>query len=133
MEPISDSVYEVLVRQGIAAGRVGARTDRGMTASSLAALSFMGRANALLDREGDEAHSPTAGGGFQPMRIRGKRTPTEAGAKFTGGNVQNAQEPSSSPKARPVPRIVVDNGRNWRTLSPRVAPLGVRQFLALVK
>jgi hypothetical protein len=114
MKPVSEALMDLLVRQGMARGRAGTRTVRGKTnASSLEALSVMGWANALLDREESEIeqmHSPAGGEEDRRMGISvagGTRPPA------VGGSV-NVHEPSPSPKARPVLRIVVDNGRRRR-------------------
>lgn len=61
MEPISETLRGLLVRQGLANGRAVTLAERGNTASSESALSFMEWANLLLDREGDDANSPPTG------------------------------------------------------------------------
>lgn len=133
MRQISEGIYGLLVSQGIANGRAGTRANGGKIArtagtgaAGIGAGDQSGGTNRLLTglREGGDRN---------PMGM-GKGTPAETGAKSNREVSANAQEPSPSrEEARPVPRIVIDNSRNWRTQAPRVAPLGVRQFLVLVQ
>jgi hypothetical protein len=116
MRQISEGIYGLLVSQGIANGRAGTRAN-GLNKSPGAASDGAHGGVAADDPEGGRSHPPIGrpGGARQPMGNSGKGPRVNASAKFTGL------------------RIVIDNSRNWRTQAPRVAPLGVRQFLVLVQ
>lgn len=118
MKPVSEALMDLLVRQGMARGRAGTRAGRGKTnASSLEALSVMGWANALLDREEDGAeqmHSPAGGEEDRRMGIRekGRGAVKAPPVRQEVGSVSTrAPSPVSD---RPVPHLVVDNGRRRR-------------------
>lgn len=106
----STRLYNRLMRQAIATGRAGTHTGRGNTASSDNALSFMGWANALADREeeADKVHSPTVGGGIRPMRIRGKSAEAEAPA--SNQPWREAGDPSMA-RSHPVLTLVSSRQR----------------------
>ena len=112
MSHISESIRDLLVRQGIANG-LGATGD--VRERKVPALSTMASSGGVkADAAGGEPHWPTTREGRVDLNS-GKGRAVNAPAKFTGL------------------RIVVDNSRNWRTQPQRVAPLGVRQFLVLVQ
>lgn len=113
MKPVSDSLIAVLVRQGLTRGAGATAGPRGMTnASSPKALSVMGWANALLDREEDgidQMHSPAGGEEDRRMGIRvagGTRPPA------VGGSVRS-REPSPA-HGRPVLRLISSRQRAAR-------------------
>lgn len=132
MIAVSDVLKELLDRQGIGAGSLAGDYAQGKIARTAGA----GAAGiGAGDQSGGTDRLLTGlreGGDRNPMGM-GKGTPTEAGASQQGGRKGVYQEPSPARGCRPVLRVVVDNSRNWRTQAPRVAPLGVRQFLALVQ
>jgi hypothetical protein len=114
---MGETVKDMLVRQGLANAKpVGAGRVRGMKGPGAASDGAHGGV-AADDPEGGRSHPPIGrpGGARQPMGNSGKGPRVNASAKFTGL------------------RIVIDNSRNWRIQAPRVAPLGVRQFLVLVQ
>jgi hypothetical protein len=117
MKPFSTIVYETLMTAGIERGRTAIRealVNKGPALSTMA--SSGGVVADTPEQEGDLMCPPIGRqGGWQPMGISGKGPRVNASAKFIGL------------------RVVVDNSRNWRTQAPRVAPLGVRQFLVLVQ
>lgn len=100
---ISETLEMLLVRQGLTTRERLAGQARGMGDDG------------ARDSECAQPHHQTAGkGGDKPTDGNlGKGPAVNAPAKFTGLHV------------------VSDNSRNWRTQTPRVAPLGVRQFLVL--
>jgi hypothetical protein len=132
MKPISYSLKDVLVRQGIAnAQPVGAGRVRGMKGPG--AASDGARGGVVADAAGGVGpHRPTAGGGNQPMGISREKDGAAKPRQFNREVGKHVSQEPSMARSHPVPRIVVDNSRNWRTQAPRVAPLGVRQFLVLV-
>lgn len=106
VEPVSEALKDLLRRQELR-GTTGATVDlRGKNdASSRQALSVMGWANALLDREEEieAGHSPTSGEETRPMRMRSAEiSPASLGV---GGPIG-----PSPAHGRPVPlRIVASN------------------------
>jgi hypothetical protein len=101
MEPVSYSLRDVLVAQGIEVGRAGTRIRHGKVAQPVGA-------GAASVKGPDQKARPV----------------------YREEVVVTAQEPSSSrEEARPVLHIVVDNSRNGRTQPQRVCPPGVRPFL----
>jgi hypothetical protein len=117
MRQISEGIYGLLVSQGIEAGRAGNTGRHGMKVRGAASDGAHSRVVADTPEQEGDLMCPPIGrqGGWQPMGISGK------------GPGVNAPAKSDSL------RVVVDNSRNWRTQAPRVAPLGVRQFLVLVQ
>ncbi len=117
----SDGSYERLMRKAIANGMGGNPTGRGNTASSGNALSFMGWANAQIDREGEDAHSPPTG----RSRRMGMGMKNE-------GKATLPRDPSPA-HGRPVLRLVSSKGGRALLRSERLPPLFARPSLVLVK
>ena len=135
MRHITEGVYGLVMSRGIANGRAGTRANGG----KIARTAETGAAAKGADDQGEEPGRPLTGlregGERNPMGISREKDGAAKPRQFNREEVSNhAQEPSPSWNcvARPVLHIVVDNSRNWRTHAPRVAPLGVRQFLVLV-
>lgn len=116
MRHITDGIYGLVMSRGIANGRAGTRASGERKGPGAASDGARGGVADTPEQEGDLMCPPIGRqGGERPMGNSGKGPRVNASAKFTGL------------------RVVVDNSRNWRTQAPRVAPLGVRQFLVLVQ
>src|SRR5690554_2963899 len=117
MTPISETLRDLLVRQGIAQERTAIRQAQGIGAG----LPWREKTDPLTARPGEDG---------EPMGMRKGRGAVKAPPVDQEVGSVSTRKPSPA-NGRPVPHIVVDNSRNWRTQAPRVAPLGVRQFLVL--
>src|SRR5690606_29118928 len=109
MTPISETLHELLVRQGLANGRSAIRPVHANKGPALSTMASSGEV--VADGAGETPHRPTAGGGGQPMRIPGKGRGTVK-APPVDQEVGSVSTHKPSPaNGRPVPRIVVDNSR----------------------
>lgn len=111
MRETRTDLTKLLVRDGMRRATVAADDLHEMgTSCRGSALSFMGWANALADREeeADKVHSPTVGGGFRPMRIRGKSAEAEAPA--SNQPWREAGDPSMA-RSHPVLTLVSSRQR----------------------
>lgn len=115
MRHMGETVKDMLVRQGIEAGRAGNTGRHERKGPGAASDGALGGVVADAPREGMR-HRPTAGGGNQPMGKPRKGPRVNASAKFTGL------------------RVVVDNSR-CKPIQPhtRVAPRGIGFHLVLVQ
>ncbi|WP_375597597.1 hypothetical protein [Devosia sp. Naph2] len=124
MDDRRTELTKALVRQGLRGGSAGTETTLGMKGASSqgTALSAMGWANALLDREEGEIepmHSPAVG--EEDRRFEN----SEAGATKAPARVRwdNTREPSPGGAARPVLRLVHSSSRRRPTryvIGPRL-------------
>lgn len=96
MEPISEALRELLARQDMRG--VGLQSGR---AKGLASAPVSG------EEDRKRRHSPTAGEGYQPMRMNNAGADTPA--KVEG--VETHQEPSPERHTRPVLKLIVGSGR----------------------
>ncbi len=121
MTPISETLHELLVRQGIAQERTAIRQAQGMDAGAPE-----GKAHPLAARPGEDR---------EPMGM-GKTRATKARASFQEVGEIVSQEPSSNRDCmvRPVLHVIVDNSRCKPIHTPtRVAPRGIGFHLVLIE
>ena len=132
MKPISHSLRDVLVRQGIAnAKTVGAGKVRGNKSPALSTMASSGGVAADA-REGGQERPPIGhrhGGETGPMGMR--KSPGTAGAgSVYGGLSKKPEEPT--PAVWRVLKLVVDNSRCMPLRPTRSAQRGSGIHLVLV-
>ena len=112
MEPISETLRELLVRQGIANGRGETQLGRMNKGPALSTMASSGEV--VADGAGGAPHRPTGlreGGERNPMGIsrKGRGAVKAPPVDQEVGSV-STRKPSPA-NGRPVPHIVVDNSR----------------------
>jgi len=127
MTPISQTLMDMLTRQGISAGPGATSRAHGMKGARRGQDGAAGQV--MADAAGGEPHRPTAGGGIQPMRNSGKgRGPKPAPVNREVGVKQTGEATLQTL------HVVVDNSRCKPIHTPtRVAPRGIGFHLVLIE
>lgn len=129
---MGETVKDMLVRQGIEAGRAGNTGRHG----KIARTAGTGAAGIGADDQGEEPGRPLTGlregGDRNPMGISMEKDGAAKPRQFNREEVSNhAQEPSMA-RSHPVLRLVVSNKDVRRRDPTSVAPLGLRTSLVLM-